>query len=123
MSRVLIVDDVAAYRTMLASALSEAGHVVREACDGDEALQTMEGFAPDLVITDLIMPDKEGLETIIELKRLYPQVRIIAMTGSCHGREAIYLELARKFGAECVLIKPFGLQLLIDALGAGATAA
>ena len=82
------------------------------ATDGIAGLAAQENAAFDLVITDLVMPGKEGIETIIELRRRAPQLRIIAMSGGGHGKAVDYLELAAKLGAKRTLAKPFSLEQL-----------
>ena len=81
MPRILIIDDERQIRELLRDILEDAGYDVAEAADGQEAIKIQRGEPADLIITDLIMPEKEGIETIRELKQSYPDVRIIAMSG------------------------------------------
>lgn len=102
MANVLIVDDDEHLRSMLGELLTEEGHVVRQVADGNAALRSYEEGLPDLIITDLEMPDKEGIETIIEIRRRSNSVKIIAMSG-----EANNLKVAGMLGADYLLEKPF----------------
>ena len=116
MARILLVDDDEILREMLKISLERLGHTVVQAADGDEALRQCRAQAPDVVLTDLIMPGKEGLETIMELRKLLPKVPIIAMSGGGVNSPGGYLELAGRFGAVRVLSKPFGQPELAEAI-------
>lgn len=107
MPRILLVDDDDPFRKMLMLTLTKMGHHVMEARNGKEALKLFAHVAPDLVISDLIMPEKEGLETIGELRRKHPGVKIIAMSGGGRVSATDYLKIARALGADHVLAKPF----------------
>src|SRR5687767_10081306 len=114
MATILLVDDDEQLRPMLKMVLERAGHVVNEAGNGKEALMSYSRQQTELVVTDLVMPDKEGLETIIELRRAHPGLKIIAMSGGGRTGASNYLELAVKFGANHILNKPFSNQELLD---------
>lgn len=116
MARILLVDDEDSFRRVARLALQRAGHEVFEAKNGRDALRSYPEVDPDLVITDLIMPEKEGLETIQELRQLNPEVRIIAISGGGRLEPMDYLPVARKFGAFCTLAKPFLHHELIQAV-------
>lgn len=107
MPQIIVVDDNEAMRNFLREALTDAGHEVRCACDGKEALRFYLEQTPDIVITDLIMPTQEGLETIIQMRRLNPAVKIIAISGGGHIPAKDYLTLAEKCGASHTMTKPF----------------
>lgn len=107
MSKILVIEDDASFRNVLVQMLSKAGYEVREAGNGNQALEVCPVFNPDLVLTDIIMPDKEGLETIRELVELCPNIRIIAMSGGGRIGPDSYLPLAKMFGAKATLQKPF----------------
>jgi DNA-binding response OmpR family regulator len=110
MASVLIVDDQDMVRRTLRLALESEGLDVREAGDGDEALRLYRKTPADVVITDIVMPNKEGIETIFELRRSSPKVKIIAMS----GRDTVdFLDMARKLGADHALRKPFEMRLLV----------
>lgn len=116
MATILLVDDDEQFRTMLSLVLRRAGYEVREACDGNVATMMYQNSPTDLVITDLIMPDKEGLETIREIRHSNPGVKIIAMSGGGRNGFANYLSVARVFGAQRVLDKPFSHEEMLDAV-------
>ena len=116
MRRILLVDDDAALRKLLCLNLTKMGHSVAEATNGKEALTTQESDPAELIITDLIMPEKEGLETIKELRKKYPATKIIAMSGGGRVSAADYLKIAKMLGADKVMTKPFSFQELADAV-------
>jgi len=107
MKRILLVDDNENFRRPLGEILRRAGYEVSGAGDGSTALGLCRQHSFDLVITDLIMPGKEGLETIIELRRLEPELKIIAMSGGGRMNPEDYLPMARHLGADATLTKPF----------------
>jgi CheY-like chemotaxis protein len=117
-ARILLVDDDDAVRDILRKALQAAGHEVEEASNGALALAAYRRRPSDVVITDLVMPEKDGLEAIIELRRLDPAVKIIAMSGGGRtlGPPQLYLESARTFGALDILSKPFTVSALLKAV-------
>lgn len=112
MARILVVDDERAVREMLQDALVRDGHAVLCAADGDEAIDLFGSGGIDIVIMDLIMPVREGLETILELQRLEPSVAVIAISGGGQIAAATYLGMARNLGARATLAKPIGLKEL-----------
>ncbi|NJL17599.1 MAG: response regulator [Nitrospira sp.] len=107
---ILIIDDHAAVRTLLARVLEDAGYQVWEAANGREGLERFRVHPVDLVITDLEMPEMNGLEVIVELIRLCVDVRVIAMSG-LSGEE---LQQATLIGARRTLPKPLDLQALLQ---------
>jgi len=112
MARVLVIDDDLDTRMLLEETLKSAGHEVVLASDGKEGLTIYHTKPADVVITDIYMPGKGGLETIIELRQSYPEVPIIALSGT--GAARAMLSIAQKFGAVAVLQKPFAAQDLIN---------
>ena len=102
---VLVIDDDAAMRMTLGRTLGQTGYDVITAANGNEGLEVCRTRAVDLVITDLFMPNKEGMETIIELRRNFPTTAIIAMSGT--GVVAPMLSTAQILGATKTLAKPF----------------
>jgi YesN/AraC family two-component response regulator len=91
-------------------------HEVVEASNGDEALAIQEVEPVDVLLTDLIMPEKEGLETIGVFLARYPDVRIIAMSGGGRGSAIDYLNVAKAMGADGILAKPFSNQLMAEVI-------
>jgi DNA-binding response OmpR family regulator len=113
MARILVIDDNPAVRSILLGALESAGHEVLLASNGAEGLELQRGHSSDIVITDIIMPEKEGLETIRDLRQLYPNLGIIAMSGGGKSvSTSSYLTTAGELGAE-VLLKPFHSAALL----------
>jgi CheY-like chemotaxis protein len=123
MPRILLVDDDDVSRGAVHRMLERLGHDVHSTAQGGEAIVRYQTDPADLVITDLIMPDTDGLEIIQELRRSHPAVRILAISGGGRVEAEEYLSVARKFGAIEVLAKPFTgqeLKLAVErALGPG----
>ncbi len=111
---IVIADDDALVREAYKAALEQRGHSVLLAEDGAAAIALVEATAVDLVLLDILMPNKEGLETLIELKRRFPQVRAFAMSGGISHTPTDFLTVASKFGADAILRKPFAPQKLFD---------
>jgi len=107
MAHILIIDDEELARYTVREILQSAGHKVAEAANGAEGIALQKAQLFDLIITDIIMPEKEGVETIIELKRDFPDLKIISISGGGRTRNLDFLRLAKQFGAECALPKPF----------------
>jgi CheY-like chemotaxis protein len=116
MARILLVDDDEQFRKMLHKALERAGYEVQDAQNGDAALEMYRQCPSDLIITDLVMPEKEGIETIVELRRLNPAVKIIAISGGGRMNPATTLAMAQKLGARRTLAKPFAPHELLDTI-------
>jgi DNA-binding NtrC family response regulator len=115
MARILLIDDDDQFRTLLRKMLEKAGYDdIEEANDGRIGVKLFRQRPFDLVITDIIMPDKEGIETIVELTDDYPQIKIIAMSGGGRIGPQDYLETAKRLGASRTLAKPFNYSELID---------
>ncbi len=113
MTRILVVDDDIEIREMLRTMLERAGYDVLEAANGNLAIGIYRREAVDLIITDLIMPEKEGIEMIMELCREHPGIKIIAMSGGARVHPQSHLDMARALGARHVFTKPFGAQEMI----------
>jgi len=114
MASVLVIEDDAAVRFSLLAALQSMGHTVESAVNGVDGIQKCEVGAFDLVITDLIMPEKDGVETILELKLNDPTLKIVAISGG--GRNVDIMETTYKIGADCALTKPFSVNDLSTCL-------
>ena len=116
MPRILLVDDDESFRPMLHETLERLGYEVVVAVNGNEALDRYRERPADLVLTDVIMPEKEGLETIREIRREWPDAKIIAMSGGGRTTPENYLKMAQNMGAAKVLTKPFSNRDLLDAI-------
>lgn len=122
MPSVLVVDDQDQVRQLIRETLEQAGYEVEEASDGKESLDRYRVRSTDVVIMDILMPDQDGLETIMTLRQEFPDIRIIAMTG---GSDTVgipnFLDAAKMLGARRALQKPFELKVLLDAVAAELT--
>lgn len=117
MAHILIIDDNPDFRLMLKDMLTDLGHTVGEASDGGKGgdLYRQGGF--DLVFTDVIMPGKEGVETILMLRSLDPAVKIVVMSGGGEVGPDDYLNMALQLGAKRALKKPFRLEDVRKVIG------
>jgi CheY-like chemotaxis protein len=116
MARILIADDEEDFSLLLQRALAAAGHEIRPARDGNEAINALKAAPADLAIVDIFMPGKDGIETIQEVRRLFPSVKIIAITGSVAKTSSSLLVMAQKLGAQLVLSKPFSVEQILAAV-------
>ena len=115
MARILLIDDDRLVRQSIRLALTESGHQVDEAENGADGLERAAAAPPDLVITDLIMPEREGIETILALRRIAPGLPIIAMSGGGRIGPGDLLAAAKRLGATTTLRKPFDdVQLMAE---------
>ncbi len=113
MASILIIDDDSQVCELLQHALEEEGHVVHSALNGVEGIIQYRQYRPELVVVDILMPEKEGLETILDLRREFPNVLMIAMSGASEGTKINLLELAQQLGAQHRLTKPFQLETVV----------
>ncbi|BBO82621.1 response regulator [Desulfosarcina ovata subsp. sediminis] len=114
MARILVIDDDDTIRLSLRLTLEDADYDVAEAANGEEGLALMRAGSFDLVITDIFMPEKEGIETIDEIRRNYADTKIISISGGSRMDPDAYLDIAERVGADQSLSKPFDIQLLLD---------
>jgi DNA-binding response OmpR family regulator len=114
MARILLVEDAVDLRSALMHALQSEGHVVAAADDGEQGMALQPSFRPDILITDIFMPNKDGIETIQEFKQACPDARIVVMSANSRLNTATYLTIAQKLGVDEVLQKPFSIQELLD---------
>jgi len=112
MVRLLLIDDDVDVRTALALWLRRHGHDVVEAGDGGEGLKRLETETFDLVVTDIIMPDVEGIETIMRIRKGFPDLPVIAISGGGSGEPSQTLRPASRLGAHATLRKPFRPSVL-----------
>lgn len=113
---ILVIDDDAQLRGFLREVLDQEGFEVLEADNGTVGCAMFERHRPDLVLTDIVMPEKEGMELIMELRRSHPELPIIAMSGGNAGFSGSYLAAAGKLGADATLAKPFTASHLLSAI-------
>jgi CheY-like chemotaxis protein len=108
MKNILVVDDEPAVRSMIRNVLESDGYAVCEAVNGEAALRQLNGQPVDLIVTDLVMPGKNGIDLILELKKKYPHISILAISGGggISGRFD-YLKIAELVGARNIMSKPF----------------
>ena len=116
MKSILIIDDDEQIRTALRMLLEQSGYEVISAPDGKKGLKLYHDKPTDLIITDLIMPEKEGIETIMELRREFPDVKIIAISGGGSNDPEVLLHVAKTLGAERTIAKPFNNEDLLKAI-------
>ena len=112
MTKILLVEDEERVRALLKGVLESNGYEVQEASSGKEALQSYARSPPDLILTDLVMPDVEGIELIAKIRKSDPNLKIIAMSGSN------YLYIAERLGADHIMEKPFSNKALLNAVKA-----
>jgi len=115
-SRLLVIDDDQQIRILLRKTLETSGYSVEEATDGRAGFALYAADPHDLVITDLIMPEKEGLETIQDLRHYNPEVKIIAISGGGSLPADNYLHMAECFGAQRIFRKPFRVEDILTAV-------
>jgi DNA-binding response OmpR family regulator len=114
--RILIIDDNEQVRRLLCQAMEREGFVVLTAEDGRQGQRLFEQDPTDLIITDLIMPEQEGMETITVLRQKYPQIKIIVISGGGRVGPEAYLPAALELGADRAFSKPFVVKELVDAV-------
>ena len=112
MAIVLLIDDDEMLRTVLAIGVEQAGHTVLQAEDGQKGVELARSSNVDIVVTDLIMPVQEGVETIMTLRKERPRLPIIAISGGVSNSK-LYLDIAGKIGAKRMLPKPFTPRQLV----------
>ncbi|MGH7943513.1 MAG: response regulator [Opitutaceae bacterium] len=112
MATVLLIDDDDLLRGALVQSLVNAGHKVIEASDGRQGCELARSMSVDIVLTDLVMPVQEGVETILTLRRERPRLPVIAMSGGVTNSK-LYLDIAGKIGARRMLPKPFTPKALV----------
>jgi two-component system, chemotaxis family, chemotaxis protein CheY len=107
MALILVIDDDEAMRRLIVRTLSAGNHRFVEASNGQDGMKMVGELKPDAVITDILMPQQEGIQTTREIRELAPETKIIAMSGGGSSHNLMFLDVARAFGADAVLAKPF----------------
>ena len=116
MASILLIDDDHDFRMITAQVLRQAGHTVSEAPDGKTGLKLYHAGAYDLIITDMAMPDMDGVELMVGLQHTAPRPRVIAISGGSRFSNPVYLPMAKKLGAQRALQKPFRPEELLQAV-------
>jgi DNA-binding response OmpR family regulator len=112
-ARVLLIDDDPVLLGMMAQAFRSAGFEVRCAENGRKGLDALETFAADLVVTDIVMPEMEGIGTLLHIKRREAPPKVVAISGAGRLRTGDYLSWAEHLGADAVLAKPFRMAEIV----------
>ena len=118
MAQVLVVDDDDQVRKLISLVLQQEGHTVVEASNGKMAIQHIQEAEINLVISDIVMPDMDGLELIRGIRRIHPGIKILAISGAGKEGPGLYLNMAEQFGADAILTKPFAPDQLIEQVSA-----
>ena len=116
MARILIVDDDDITRGVMKRILNTGDHTIFEANNGREAVQIVPTLPIDLVITDIFMPERDGLDVIAELRKTRPSVKVLAYSGGGVRRDSDVLSLAKELGAHAAIQKPFSVSDLLSAV-------
>ena len=110
MARILVVDDEPVIRAIIRETLEKKGHTVDCAADGQEGLLSLSEAAYDILVCDLLMPVREGIETIRDARRLYPSISIVVVTGGSPWMPSGFLDKAKAFGANRAMTKPLDMD-------------
>lgn len=116
MPSILIIDDDESLRASMRRTLRKEEYTIIEASEGRQGMKQLERSPADLILLDMFMPDKDGLETIMELRRTHPGIRVIAMSGGGFKGTVDVLHIAKKLGVRRTLSKPFTREQLLDAV-------
>lgn len=116
--QILVIEDDKAVRKTICENLRESGYEILEAADGEKGLALLSACPekPGLVITDIIMPQKEGIETIIAIRKQFPEIKLLAISGGGRTRNMDFLEAAQKLGADMTMPKPIDIEELEEAV-------
>ncbi len=114
--KILVIDDDPSIREMLTEVLVDEGYSVDAASDGVEALRMIKSSQPQLIVTDIIMPEQDGVGVMLQLSKEHPDIKIIAISGGGRISPESYLYMAEKFGAIKTFTKPFDINDFVDAV-------
>ena len=115
MGKIVVIDDHSEVRDIIKEALENEGHEVYTAINGETGIQLITQYMPQIVITDILMPVKEGVNVVRSVRYNFPDTKIIVISGA--DRRENYFETAKSFGADEILSKPIDLDVLIDMVG------
>ena len=113
-TKILVVDDDESFLEMLHQFLADNGYEVKLSVNGNQAKEFYNEFLPDIVLTDIVMPSVDGIELLLSLRKVNPELRLIAMSGGNTGHADTYLKMADNLGANIILNKPFKLSDLLE---------
>lgn len=116
MATILVIEDDQEVREYLVEVLRRAGHIVKAAANGNDGVALFRDEPAQVVITDIIMPEKDGIETILDLRREHPQLKVIAISGGGRSTPESYLHSARLLGADRAFRKPFKNEEILAAV-------
>ena len=111
--KILLVDDNPAFLEMLKESLVEHGYDVNFTDDGKKATSLFSEFNPDIVLTDIVMPGFDGIELLLNLRKINSNIKVMAMSGGNRGNAETYLHMAEKLGADKIITKPFEISELL----------
>jgi len=115
MARILVIDDEEQIRTVLVKSLEHEGYQVMDAPNGKDGMEIIREEPFDLVVTDIVMPEKEGIEIIVELRQYFPETNVIAISGGARNLKAeVVLKTAKILGVHYTLFKPFEIEEFLD---------
>ncbi|MBT4688896.1 MAG: response regulator [Rhodospirillaceae bacterium] len=117
MAKILVVDDEAAIRRLLSTILRREGYEILEAANGRLAMDLIHANDLDLVITDIMMPEQDGIETVLRIKEFNANIKVIVISGGGHQRAMDFLPAAERLGADLTLKKPFKPLDVLEAVG------
>ncbi len=107
MTNILVIDDDDQVRRLLGAILRRKGYAVAEADDGYAGIKHCRGNQVDLVITDILMPEHDGIELLLQIKKTVPHIKVVVISGAVESAEFNYLDVARRLGADRTVRKPF----------------
>ncbi|MFP4556544.1 MAG: response regulator [Bacteroidales bacterium] len=114
MKRILVIDDDPIMRETIRDILEFENFSVCEAKDGRDGMSCLQKEQFDMIVTDVLMPEKDGIEVIIEAKKKQPQIQIVAVSGGGYISAENYLKMASDLGASAIVVKPFDIDMFID---------
>lgn len=112
-TKLLLVDDNQEYLELLTEFLTASSYEVMPCSNGREALIKFTEFLPDIIVTDIVMPEVDGIELLLALRKINPESQVILMSGGNKGHASSYLQMAEKLGGNVILAKPFSLDVLL----------
>ena len=116
MAHIMVIDDEREIRSLIRTALEEKGYSVKEASNGREGARLYRENPADVLIVDIFMPEQEGLETLLDIRRDFPDAKCIVMSGGGLSSSFDYLHHAKAFGAKRIFVKPFAVRDMLRAV-------